>query len=133
MQYRLQHTAAHGQRLIRRRVAVFFLAAGIDIAGFHPLENGRSVRQKAPQNAVDGAAHGLSVHLSCHIAGLHLCADVQHRMEYAVIRSPQHPFAGVTADEAGDIGIGQCAALIDHAAQRMAPHSPPRRGSPPLP
>ena len=82
----------------------------------------RAIGQQPAKHTVDGAAHGLTVHLTCHVTGLDLVADVQYRMEHSVRRGPQHPLAGVAADEAGDIGVGQRRAVIDDPAQGVAAH-----------
>ena len=82
----------------------------------------RSAGQYAPQHAVNGAAHGLAAHRTGYVAGLHLRADVQQLGENAVCRGAKHPFAGIAADQTGNIGVGQGAAPIDHASQRVAAH-----------
>ena len=111
MQNRLQHAAADSQSLITGSVAVLHLAARIDVPSLHTLVNRGTVRQDAPQNAVQGAGHGGAVYCGCHIPLFHLGADVQELAEHPVRRRPQHPLPGKAADESGDAGVGQGAAI----------------------
>ena len=82
----------------------------------------RAIGQQPAKHTVDGAAHGLTVHLARHVTGFDLVADVQYLMKYPVRRGPQHPLAGVAADKPGDIGVGQRRTVIDDPAQGVAAH-----------
>ena len=55
MQQRLQHAAAHGQRLIRGGGAVGGLSPGVHIAAFHAGDYLQSRLQQSPEAAIDGA------------------------------------------------------------------------------
>ena len=122
VQHRLQHAAAYRQGLVRGGGAVLRLAPGVHVSGLHTPENRRSIGQNAPQYAVNGASHGLARHLSGDVSGPDHRADFQLLAENPISRGPQHPLPGVSADEAGNVGVGQGAAPIDHPAQGVAPH-----------
>ena len=78
--------------------------------------------QDTPHHAADGAFHGLTVYGPGDVTGLDLVTDVQYPGEDTVRRGAEHALAGVAADEAGDVGVGQGAAFVDDAPQGVAAH-----------
>ena len=82
----------------------------------------RAVRQDAPEHSVQGAGHGNAVYFRGNISHLHLGADIQQPAERTVRRSPEDPFSGEAADEAGNARVGLGAAPIKNPAQIVAPH-----------
>ena len=118
----LQHAAAHRQSLVRDTAAVVRLAPGVHVAALHALRHRHAVGQEAPQRAAGSTPHGDAVHVPGCVPLPDLFADPSDTLKDAVRRGSQDPLAGFAADEAGDAGVGQGGAVVDHPAQVVAPH-----------
>ena len=122
MQQRLQHAAAHGQRLIRGGGAVGGLSPGVHIAAFHAGEYLQSRLQQSPEAAIDGADHGNTVYGGGDVSGPDQLSNFHAGCKDTCRRCPEYPLGAFAADLAGNAGVGQRTAAVQRSPQRVAPH-----------
>lgn len=101
MQQRLQHAAAHGQRLIRGGGAVGGLSPGVHIAAFHAGEYLQSRLQQSPEAAIDGADHGNTVYGGGDVSGPDQLSNFHAGCKDTCRRCPEYPLGAFAADLAG--------------------------------
>ena len=100
-----QHTAADRKRLIGCGIAVFTLAARINVTGFHALMYGYASLQQTAQTAGDGGFHGFSRNVRDGVSRLDQIADLTARLEQAVCRGAQNALCRVAAYHTGNARI----------------------------
>ena len=122
-----QHTAADRKRLIGCGIAVFTLAARINVTGFHALMYGYASLQQTAQTAADGGFHGFSRNVRDGVSRLDQIADLTARLEQAVCRGAQNALCRVAAYHTGNARIRQRRTRIQHPSECMPAHGLNRR------
>ena len=125
-----QHTAADCKRLIGCGVAVFTLAARINVTGFHALMYGYTSLQQTAQTAADGGFHGFSGNICDGVSRLDQIADLTARLEQAVCRGTQNALCRVAAYHTGNARIWQAVREPVYSTwSEVCPHGPNRRAT----
>ena len=117
---RFEHAAADRKRLIGCGIAVFTLAARINVAGFHTLMYRYASLQQTAQTAGDGGFHGFSRNICDGVSRLDQIADLTARLEQAVCRGTQNALCRVAAYHTGNAVFGSGEPVLQHPSDVYA-------------